>query len=116
PDFAWLALKQVANPSRFGVAELKDGRVSSIEEKPSRPKSDWAVAGIYVFPPDVFNVIRTLKPSQRGELEISDVNRHYLECQRLGHSVLGGYWGDASTRESLSLANELVHRDMPRYA
>src|SRR5262245_28680679 len=100
-DFAWLALKQVANPSRFGVAELHDGRVVSIEEKPAQPKSDWAVAGIYVFPPDVFEVIKTLKPSSRGELEITDVNRHYLKCGRLGHSLLRGYWSDAGTLESL---------------
>lgn len=115
PASAWLALKQVPNPSRFGVAELKDGRVLSIEEKPRQPKSDWAVAGIYVFPPDVFDVIKTLKPSPRGELEISDVNRHYLEHGRLGYSVLQGYWSDAGTLESLYLANELVHREAPRY-
>jgi len=115
PDAAWLALKQVANPNRFGVAELNAGRVVGIEEKPAQPKSDWAVAGIYVFPPDVFDVIKTLKPSQRGELEISDVNRHYLSRNRLGYSVLRGYWSDAGTLESLYLANELVHREAPRY-
>jgi glucose-1-phosphate thymidylyltransferase len=115
PDFAWLALKQVANPSRFGVAELKDGRVVNINEKPARPMSDWAVAGIYVFPPDVFGVIRTLKPSARGELEITDVNRHYLQCGRLGHSLLHGYWSDAGTLESLYTANQLVHERAPLY-
>jgi glucose-1-phosphate thymidylyltransferase len=115
PECAWVALKQVHDPGRYGVAELKADRIMSIEEKPKRPKSDCAVAGIYVYPPDVFEIIRTLKPSNRGELEITDVNRHYLEQGRLGYTMLQGYWTDAGTLESLIVANELVHGQPPLY-
>jgi glucose-1-phosphate thymidylyltransferase len=114
-DWAWLALKQVPDPNRYGVAELSGDRIVSIEEKPARPKSDHAVAGIYLYPPDVFEVIKTLRPSSRGELEITDVNRHYLESGRLGYTVLGGYWTDAGTLESLAVANQLVRQTPPRF-
>jgi glucose-1-phosphate thymidylyltransferase len=114
-DCAWVALKQVPDPKRYGVAELRGDRIVSIEEKPEKPKSDYAVAGIYLYPPDVFEVIKTLKPSRRGELEITDVNRHYLEQGRLGYSILNGYWTDAGTLESLLLANELVNKEPPRF-
>lgn len=113
PDSAHVALKRVPDPGRYGVAELKGDRVVSIEEKPAKPKSDCAVAGIYIYPPDVFDVIKTLKPSRRGELEITDVNRYYLETGRLGYSVLDGYWTDAGTLDSLAHANELVNADAP---
>ena len=73
------------------------------------------MAGIYLYPPDVFSIIKTLKPSRRGELEITDVNRYYLEKGRLGHSLLRGYWTDAGTMESLALANELVRENPPQY-
>lgn len=115
PEFAWVALKQVPDPGRYGVAELKGDNVVGLEEKPLEPRSDFAVAGIYVYPPDVFDVIRTLKPSGRGELEITDVNRHYLEQGRLGYSFLKGYWTDAGTLDSLALANQLVHESPPQY-
>jgi glucose-1-phosphate thymidylyltransferase len=75
PDFAWVGLKKVPDPSRYGVAELQGRRVVSLEEKPAQPRSDFAVVGIYVYPSDVFDVIKTLRPSARGELEITDVNR-----------------------------------------
>jgi glucose-1-phosphate thymidylyltransferase len=110
-----VALKQVADPSRFGVAELQEQRILSIEEKPKRPKSDHAVAGIYLYPPDVFDVIRKLRPSARGELEITDVNRHYLDQGRLGYTTLAGYWTDAGTLESLAVANQLVREQPPQY-
>jgi glucose-1-phosphate thymidylyltransferase len=113
PDRAWIALKRVPDPGRYGVAELDGNRVVGIEEKPTKPKSDCAVAGIYIYPEDVFAVIKTLKPSGRGELEITDVNRHYLEKGRLGYTVLSGYWTDAGTPDSLLLANELVQKSMP---
>jgi glucose-1-phosphate thymidylyltransferase len=113
PDRAWIALKRVPDPGRYGVAELDGNRVVGIEEKPTKPKSDCAVAGIYIYPEDVFAVIKTLKPSGRGELEITDVNRHYLEKGRLGYSILSGYWTDAGTPDSLLLANELVQKNMP---
>jgi glucose-1-phosphate thymidylyltransferase len=112
PDWAWVALKRVPDPGRYGVAELKGNQVVDIEEKPANPKSDCAVAGIYVYPTDVYTVIRTLKPSRRGELEITDVNRHYLKQGRLGFSFIDGYWTDAGTPDSLAHANELV-RDRP---
>jgi glucose-1-phosphate thymidylyltransferase len=115
PDRAWVMLKQVADPQRYGVAELCGDRIASIEEKPKRPRSDFAVAGVYLYPPDVFGIIKTLKPSARGELEITDVNRHYLEQGRLAHRVLPGYWTDAGTLESLAVANRLVREQPPAY-
>ncbi|HWG44322.1 MAG TPA: sugar phosphate nucleotidyltransferase [Gemmataceae bacterium] len=113
PDYAWVGLKKVPDPGRYGVAELKGRHVVSIEEKPASPKSDYAVVGVYIYPPDVFDVIKTLKPSGRGELEITDVNRFYLEQRRLGYSVLQGYWTDAGTIDSLAHANELVQTEPP---
>jgi glucose-1-phosphate thymidylyltransferase len=115
PEHAWVALKQVPDPSRYGVAELRERRVVGIEEKPKQPKSDYAVAGVYVYPPDVFDVIKGLKPSGRGELEITDVNRYYLEKGRLGCSFLQGYWTDAGTLPSLAVANRLVWEQPPEF-
>ncbi len=115
PDWAWIALKQVPDPGRYGVAEMKGNKVVGIEEKPTKPKSDFAVAGIYVYPADVFQVIKTLKPSARGELEITDVNRYYLEEGRMGASFLDDYWTDAGTPESLAHANQLVNTTPPRF-
>jgi glucose-1-phosphate thymidylyltransferase len=113
PDWAWVGLKRVPDPGRYGVAELRGRNVVSLEEKPAAPKSDYAVVGIYIYPPDVFDVIRTLRPSGRGELEITDVNRHYLQQQRLGYSILEGYWTDAGTLDSLAHANALVNEQPP---
>jgi glucose-1-phosphate thymidylyltransferase len=113
PEHAWIMLKQVEDPQRYGVAEVVGDAVIGIVEKPPQPKSDWAVAGIYLYPPDVFHVIKTLKPSARGELEITDVNRYYLEQGRLSHRRLQGYWTDAGTLESLATANQLVHAQPP---
>jgi glucose-1-phosphate thymidylyltransferase len=113
PDWAWVLLKQVPDPQRYGVAEIRGDAIISVEEKPKKPKSDFAVAGIYLYPTDVFDVVKTLKPSSRGELEITDVNRYYLEKGRLGHTVLKGYWTDAGTLESLAHANQLVNDKMP---
>lgn len=115
PDWAWIALKQVHDPGRYGVAEMKGNQVIGIEEKPKKPKSDFAVAGIYIYPADVFHVIKTLKPSARGELEITDVNRYYLEQGRMGASFLEGYWTDAGTMESLLHANQLVNEQLPGF-
>jgi glucose-1-phosphate thymidylyltransferase len=115
PDWAWVAIKRVPDPGRYGVAELAGGKVTNIEEKPANPKSDYAVAGIYVYPPDVFGVVKTLKPSGRGELEITDVNRHYLKNGRLGYTILDGYWTDAGTLDSLDVANELVRKNAPKF-
>jgi glucose-1-phosphate thymidylyltransferase len=115
PTSAWVALRQVPDPGRYGVAELRGERIVDIEEKPKRPKSDFAVAGIYLYPPDVFDVVRTLRPSARGELEITDVNRRYMEQGRLGYTLLPGYWTDAGTLESLAVANQLVREEPPRF-
>jgi glucose-1-phosphate thymidylyltransferase len=115
PDWAWVAIKRVPDPGRYGVAELDGKRILSIEEKPAKPKSDWAVAGIYVYPPDVFKVIKTLKPSGRGELEITDVNNYYLKLGRMGSTPLDGWWTDAGTPESLLHANQLVRESTPIY-
>jgi glucose-1-phosphate thymidylyltransferase len=115
PDWAWIGLKQVPDPGRYGVAELDGDRVLSIEEKPANPKSDCAVVGIYIYPPDVFEVIKTLKPSGRGELEITDVNNYYLRQGRMGSSKLAGYWTDAGTLDSLDFANELVRKEPPAF-
>ena len=115
PDWAWIGLKEVHDPDRYGVAELDGERVVGIEEKPPKPKSNLAVVGIYIYPPDVFSVIKTLKPSGRGELEITDVNNHYLREGRMGFSKLDGYWTDAGTLDSLDVANDLVRKQAPTF-
>jgi glucose-1-phosphate thymidylyltransferase len=108
PPGARIVLKEVPDAERFGVAELRDGRVVSIEEKPARPKSRYAVTGIYLYDDRVFDVIRTLRPSGRGELEITDVNNWYLERGELACELLDGWWTDAGTFESLHRAGNLV--------
>jgi len=110
---ARILLQQVANPRRFGVAELSDDKVIGIEEKPKEPKSDYAVTGIYFYDAAVFDIIRTLKPSARGELEITHVNEAYIAKGQLAYDVLDGWWTDAGTFESLNRANELVAKDPP---
>jgi glucose-1-phosphate thymidylyltransferase len=115
PDWAWIGLKEVPDPGRYGVAELDGEKVIGIEEKPPNPKSPFAVVGIYIYPADVFNFIKTLKPSRRGELEITDVNNHYISQGRMGCFNLDGYWTDAGTLDSLDYANELVRKEPPRF-
>jgi glucose-1-phosphate thymidylyltransferase len=107
---ARIFLKPVADAHRFGVAEVdeKKSRVLGIEEKPKLPKSNYAVTGLYIYDNSVFDVVKTLKPSGRGELEITDVNNYYVRQGKLSFSVLGGYWSDAGTFESLFRASELV--------
>ena len=107
---AHVFLKEVTDPQRFGVAELDVAgeRIVRIVEKPAEPQSDLAVTGIYLYGPEVFEIITTLRPSGRGELEISDVNQEYARRATLGHSLLKGWWTDAGTFESLARANELV--------
>ncbi len=111
---ARVLLKQVPNPHRFGVAEISDGKVIGIEEKPKKPKSDYIITGIYFYDAAVFDVIRTLKPSGRDELEISDVNNAYIAKGRLEYDILDGWWTDAGTFESLNKANELVIKEPPQ--
>ncbi|HEY1206651.1 MAG TPA: sugar phosphate nucleotidyltransferase [Bryobacteraceae bacterium] len=105
---ARILLKQVPDAGRFGVAELRDNRVAGIEEKPKQPKSDYAVTGIYMYDQSVFDKIRTLVPSDRGELEITDVNNAYIGEESLEFSFLEGWWTDAGTFESLLRAGNLV--------
>jgi len=105
---AKILIKEVPDPERFGVPELKDGKIISIEEKPKNPKSKYAVTGIYMYDSEVFEIIKTLKPSARGELEITDVNNTYLKNGLLTYDILKGWWTDAGTPESLLRANELA--------
>jgi glucose-1-phosphate thymidylyltransferase len=111
---ARILLKQVPNPQRFGVAELFGGKVVGIEEKPKKPKSDYAVTGIYFYDAAVFDIIRTLKPSSRRELEITDVNDAYIAKGKLAYDILDGWWTDAGTFDSLVRANELVIKEPPQ--
>ena len=105
---AKILLKEVPDPQRFGVAELRGDRIARIEEKPKEPKSRYAVIGIYLFDQEVFNIIKTLKPSGRGELEITDVNNRYIEKGVMTWDILEGWWTDAGTFESLLRANQMV--------
>lgn len=105
---AKLLIQQVQDPHRFGVAELKGHQIVSIEEKPENPKSNYAVTGIYMFDHRVFNIVKTLRPSARGELEITDVNNAYIDFGELTFDILQGWWTDAGTHPSLSRANELA--------
>ncbi len=99
---ACIYVREVKDPERFGVVGYdKDGKVKSIIEKPEMPESNDVVVGLYIYPRDVFNVIRTLKPSDRGELEITDVNNHYLKNGRLNIEKFEGFWSDAGTFDSL---------------
>jgi len=105
---AKIILKEVPDPNRFGVAELKGDRIVSIEEKPGKPKTNWAVTGVYFYDGDVFSIIRTLKPSARGEYEITDVNNHYIERGKMTYGKFKGWWTDAGTFESLRRADGLA--------
>jgi glucose-1-phosphate thymidylyltransferase len=105
---AKIILKEVPDPERFGVPELNGRQVLRIEEKPRVPKSKYAVIGIYMYDGDVYDIIRTLKPSGRGELEITDVNNAYIERQLMTWEELDGWWTDAGTFESLLRATNLV--------
>lgn len=105
---ARLLLKEVPDPERFGVAEFKGRKIVRIVEKPVRPKSPYAVIGVYMYDEEVFNMIRPLRPSKRGELEITDVNNAYLKRGGLEYDILKGFWTDAGTFESLFRANYLI--------
>jgi len=107
-DGAKILLKEVEDADRFGVAEIRGDRVVGIEEKPKKPKSNYAVVGIYLYDSTVFQKIRRLKPSGRGELEITDVNNFYIDEGKLTYEILDGWWTDAGTFESLLRANNLV--------
>jgi glucose-1-phosphate thymidylyltransferase len=105
---AKILLKEVPDPQRFGVPEIMDGKIAGIEEKPKAPKSKYAVIGIYMYDGRVFDIIRTLKPSQRGELEITDVSNAYIREGTMTYDFLEGWWSDAGTFESLHRVSNLV--------
>ncbi len=111
---AHILLKPVKDPQRFGVAEVSGDKVLSIVEKPKSPKSDMAVTGIYFYDGEVYDIIRTLKPSGRGELEITDVNNEYIRRGTMTWSSMTGWWSDAGTFESLNKVNELVAKEPPK--
>ncbi len=108
PRGAKILLKEVQDAERFGVAEIEGNRVLHIEEKPKRPKSNYAVTGFYMYDETVFEKIETLVPSGRGELEITDVNNAYIREGTMTFSYLDGWWTDAGTFESLLRAGNLV--------
>jgi glucose-1-phosphate thymidylyltransferase len=110
PRGAKILLKKVPDPQRFGVPELRGNRVTRVIEKPRRPPSPYAVIGIYFFDQTVFDFIRGLEPSARGELEITDVNNRYIEKSEMTYEILRGWWTDAGTFESLAHASRLVAR------
>jgi glucose-1-phosphate thymidylyltransferase len=107
---AKIFLKEVPDAQRFGVAELKEDKIVSIEEKPQKPRSPHAVTGLYIYDGSVFETIRTLKPSGRGELEITDVNNAYVRKGKMGYTILQGFWTDAGTFDTLIRAGILVQR------
>ncbi len=106
-----ILLKEVPDPERFGVPVLEGERIVRIEEKPKAPKSRYAVVGVYLYDARVFDIIKTLKPSGRGELEITDVNNQYLAWGELDHGYVDGWWTDAGAIESLYRATCLVAQE-----
>jgi len=108
---AMILLKEVSDPERFGVPELDGDRVRRIVEKPSDPPTSYAVTGCYFYDARVFEIIRGLEPSERGELEITDVNNRYIEWGEMAYRILDGWWTDAGTVPSLLRAHRLVARD-----
>ncbi|GAC1387825.1 MAG: sugar phosphate nucleotidyltransferase [Vulcanimicrobiaceae bacterium] len=108
---ARILLKEVADPERFGVPELDGTKIVGIEEKPKKPKSNYAVTGIYMYDRRVFDFAKRLKPSARGELEITDVNNAYIKEGDLHYDILQGWWTDAGQFESLHLASNLVAQE-----
>jgi glucose-1-phosphate thymidylyltransferase len=111
PAGAKVFLKEVPNPQAYGIAEVQGGRLTGIVEKPKAPKSNLAVIGVYLYGPDVFDVIPNLKPSNRGELEITDVNNHYVAAGTMTYQVIDGWWADAGESiDSWMDATQLVAR------
>jgi glucose-1-phosphate thymidylyltransferase len=98
-------LKDVTNPTRFGVPMLKDEKIELIEEKPKHPKSDYAVTGFYLYDKEIFNIIRMLKPSYRNELELTDAHNIYIQNGLMRYKIVSGFWSDAGTFKSLSIAS-----------
>ncbi|MEB3100437.1 sugar phosphate nucleotidyltransferase [Ferviditalea candida] len=114
PNGAMVLLKKVPDPKRYGVPLIHGGKIVKIDEKPEKPLSNFCVTGIYMYDGGVFDVIRTVQPSQRGELEITDVNNAYAVNDLLSFSVLEGWWSDAGTFESLHEAQNVLSRGRER--
>ncbi|TBL81883.1 sugar phosphate nucleotidyltransferase [Paenibacillus thalictri] len=111
PQSARVFLKKVHDPKRYGVPELRGGRIASIEEKPLEPKSDYCVTGVYMYDSGVFDMIRQIAPSARGELEITDVNNVYAQLGKLQYTIFDGWWTDAGTPKSMFEANARIMAD-----
>lgn len=109
---AKILLKKASDPQRFGVAEIKDKKIISIQEKPKKPKSNYIVTGIYMYDNQVFDIAKRLKPSGRGELEITDVNNAYIKMGNLTYNILDGWWSDSGTFDSLLKASNLAMKLM----
>ena len=107
---ARIMLKEVSDPQRFGVPVFDEGRIVRIDEKPAKPASNYAVIGIYMYDSTVFDFIKALKPSERGELEITDVNNFYIREGKIESDILDGWWTDAGTFESLQYAGNMVRQ------
>lgn len=105
---AKIFLKEVPDPRDYGVAEIEGERIVNIEEKPKTPKTNYAVVGVYMYDPDVFDIIKTLKPSARGELEITDVNNAYIKRGELSYHILKGWWGDAGASVDALLETNII--------
>ena len=104
-------IKKVEDPERFGVVDFKDDKIVRIIEKPRKPKSNYIVTGVYMYDNAVFKIIKKLRPSGRGELEITDVNNEYIKKNELTYGILNGWWTDSGTFESLFRANTLVAKE-----
>lgn len=107
---ARVLLKEVSEPTRYGIAALDEEKIISVEEKPGKPKSNYAVIGYYMYDQNIFDFIRQQKPSDRGEFEITDVNNEYIKLSKLEYDILSGDWTDAGTFESLLIANEMLNQ------
>ncbi|MFH0817891.1 MAG: sugar phosphate nucleotidyltransferase [Candidatus Micrarchaeota archaeon] len=108
---AKIFLKEVEHSERFGVAQLSGSKIIAIEEKPKKPKSNYAVTGLYLYDSSVFKIIQALKPSSRGELEITEVNNEYIRRNEMSFDILGGAWSDAGTVESLYNAAAIAKKE-----
>lgn len=111
PDSALILLSEVRSPESFGVARLEDGRLAAIEEKPRNSESRWAITGVYFFPNDLFEIASRVKPSGRGEYEVTDILSGYLAQGRLEYQMLEHWWIDAGTHESLAEARRMICRE-----
>ncbi|OIO80962.1 spore coat protein [Candidatus Pacearchaeota archaeon CG1_02_32_132] len=107
---ARIFIKTVPDPERFGVAEFSEDKIIGVEEKPLAPKTNYAVTGLYVYDNRVFDFIKNLKPSARGELELTDVNNFYIKSGKMDYKVVQGFWSDAGTFESLFRSSEYIKR------